>query len=104
MSYAAGLGKGEGTIRAGGCFSYMTQATTAYEPGSKPVEKSTEEAENTDATLRVANEDTAAPVSEKRTTEEVRQGHTGDHVRYILMASIAGIAFVFAILLALYVF
>ena len=80
----------------------MTQATTAYEAGPKPVEKSPEEAENTDSALRVANEDTASPVSEKLTTEEVRQGHTGDHVRYILMASIAGILFVFAILLALY--
>lgn len=78
--------------------------TTTYDAGSKPVEKSPEEAENTDATLRVSNEDTASPVSERRTTEEVRQGHTGDHVRYILMASTAGILFVFAILLALYVF
>ncbi len=82
----------------------MTHPTTAYEPAAKPLEKSSAEAQNTDATLRVANEDTAAPVSEKRTTEEVRQGHTGDHVRYILIASTAGVLFVFAILLALYIF
>ena len=31
------------------------------------------------------------------TAEEVRQGHTGDHVRYILGLSIAGLVIVFAI-------
>ena len=82
----------------------MTQSTKAYESGATPVKKSADEAENTDAELSVANEDTASPFPEKRTTEEVRQGHTGDHVRYVLLASIAGILFVFAVLLAFYAF
>ncbi len=86
----------------------MMTEDAAYKPGVRPAKEpessSPEEAENTDSTLRVANEDTAAPVSETKTTEEVRQGHTGDHVRYILMYSTVGILIVFAILLAIYLF
>ncbi len=59
--------------------------------------KTAEQAANTDDTLRVAEEETADGSTEHLTTEEVRQGHTGDHVRYILMASGAGIVAVFLI-------
>ena len=55
------------------------------------------EAQNTADTLRVANEDTASAFPEERTVEEVRQGHTGDHLRYILALSVAGIVLVFVI-------
>ena len=85
----------------------MMSEKTAYTPGPRPAENpasSPEEAENTESSIRVANEDTAAPVPETKTTEEVRQGHTGDHVRYILMFSTVGILIVFAILLATYLF
>ncbi|WP_428407308.1 hypothetical protein [Hyphococcus sp.] len=85
----------------------MMSQKAAYQPGQHTAENpasSSEEAENTEDTLRVANEETAAPVPETKTTEEVRQGHTGDHVRYILMYSTVGILIVFAILLALYLF
>ena len=59
-----------------------------------------ENAENTDDSIRVAPTETADGHSETRTTQEVRQGHTGDHVRYILMASIAGAVFVLMIVAA----
>lgn len=48
------------------------------------------EKQNTDETLEVSSEDTAEAAPAKRTTEEVRQGHTGDHVRYILIISFLG--------------
>lgn len=56
-----------------------------------------DEEENTGDTLRVTNDETAGATDEIRTTQDVRQGHTGDHVRYILAASIAGIVIIFAI-------
>lgn len=62
--------------------------------------KDPEEAENTADTIHVASEETAGPRAEDLTTEEVRQGHTGDHVRYILLASVAGAVFLMAILIA----
>lgn len=49
------------------------------------------EKENVDETLDVSKHETSGPHSEKRTTEEVRQGHTGDHVRYILGISFVGV-------------
>ncbi len=58
------------------------------------------EAENTADEVRVSDRETADGQPEALTTEEVRQGHTGDHVRYILMASLAGAVFVMAILVA----
>lgn len=85
----------------------MMSQNTGYKPEPTPAENTAstpEEAENTDDILRVSEEETAAPVPEKKTTEEVRQGHTGDHVRYILMFSTVGILAVFAVLLALYLF
>jgi hypothetical protein len=51
----------------------------------------------------VPGADTATAHDECRTTEEVRQGHTGDHVRYILMFSFTGIVLVFAVLILFYV-
>ena len=59
-----------------------------------------EEAQNTDDSIRVSQSETADGHPEARTTEEVRQGHTGDHVRYILMASVAGAVFAMAIVVA----
>ena len=47
--------------------------------------------------VTVPAEDTASGRTEDHTAEEVRQGHTGDHVRYILGLSIAGLVIVFAI-------
>lgn len=58
------------------------------------------EAENTAEAIRVSDDETADGQPETLTAEEVRQGHTGDHVRYILMASIAGAVFVMAIVVA----
>jgi hypothetical protein len=58
------------------------------------------EAENTAEAIRVSDDETADGQPEALTTEEVRQGHTGDHVRYILMASVAGAVFVMAIVAA----
>ena len=58
------------------------------------------EAENTDDTMHVSRDDAAGVHSEELTTEQVRQGHTGDHVRYILMASVAGAILVMAIVIA----
>lgn len=56
-----------------------------------PLTHKTDESENYEDTLRVADSETAAPHPERLTTAEVRQGHTGDHVRYILGFSIAGV-------------
>jgi hypothetical protein len=55
------------------------------------------EAENTETKIHVAAADTASGHAEDLTAEEARQGHTGDHVRYILMISVAGIIIAFAI-------
>lgn len=57
------------------------------------------EKENTAEELEISNRDTSKPYPEKKTTEEVRQGHTGDHVRYILAISFIG---ALAALFALY--
>ncbi len=84
----------------------MDTAKPSY-PGAnderRPGGVSAEEAENTDDTLRVAAEDAASAHDESRTTQEVRQGHTGDHVRYILMFSFGGIVLVFAALILFYI-
>jgi hypothetical protein len=63
---------------------------------------SPEEKENTDATMTVDGNETATSTSQTRTTEEVRQGHTGDHVRYILLFSSAGALIVLFLLIWLY--
>ncbi len=55
------------------------------------------EAENTISEITVPAGDTATGREEARTTEEARQGHTGDHVRYILGLSLAGAVAAFAI-------
>jgi len=55
------------------------------------------EAENTASEITVPASDTATGHEEERTAEEARQGHTGDHVRYILGFSFAGVVIVFAI-------
>lgn len=64
--------------------------------------KTEAEAENTRKEIHVANSETAKPAPADRTTEEVRQGHTGDHVRYILVYSVAGIVVVFTIVYLLF--
>ena len=68
-------------------------AGSEKKPGQTP-----DEAENTEDTLRVPNSETASHTSEQRSVQEVRQGHTGDHMRYILIASIAGAIAVMVIL------
>lgn len=55
------------------------------------------EAENTASEITVPAGDSATGHKEERTAEEARQGHTGDHVRYILGFSFAGVVIVFAI-------
>ncbi|WOI54060.1 hypothetical protein [Parvularcula sp. LCG005] len=45
------------------------------------------EKQNTDTAFVVPNSETASNHSETRTTQDVRQGHTGDHVRQILIYS-----------------
>ncbi len=56
-----------------------------------------EEAENTEDTIRVPASETATHASESRSVQDARQGHTGDHVRYILIASLGGAAILLAI-------
>lgn len=52
-----------------------------------------------DKPVRVPPDEKAHGATSPSTVEEVRQGHTGDHVRYILMASGAAAAIVlFAVL------
>lgn len=58
------------------------------------------EVENTSDSIRVSDHETADGQPGSLTTEEVRQGHTGDHVRYILIASIAGAVIMMAIVAA----
>lgn len=60
------------------------------------------ERENTDSEIVVPAVDTASGRKEERTTQEVRQGHTGDHLRYILALSITGLVIVFAIVYLLF--
>lgn len=56
------------------------------------------ERENIEEELHISGADTSTGLPEDKTTQEVRQGHTGDHVRYILAASIFAIAVAFAII------
>lgn len=51
---------------------------------------------------KVVIPDTSAPVAHIATTEEVRQGHTGDHVRRILAVSLAGAAIALALAFVLF--
>ncbi|MEX6632775.1 hypothetical protein [Hyphococcus lacteus] len=67
-----------------------------------PSRDRSEEAENTSDEIHVTNSETAQPTPADRTTEEVRQGHTGDHLRYILGYSVAGIVVVFTIVYLLF--
>jgi len=55
------------------------------------------EAQNTASEITVPASDTATGHDEERTAEEARQGHTGDHVRYILGFSFAGVVIAFII-------
>lgn len=55
------------------------------------------EHENTDQEIHVSASETASHLPEDRTTEQARQGHTGDHVRYILGFSFLGIVIAFAL-------
>lgn len=50
------------------------------------------EAQNTRTEIHVSASETASGEEEELTTEEVRQGHTGNHVRYILALSFIGAA------------
>lgn len=65
-----------------------------------PARRDQAEAENTEDSMAVSGGETDDGSPETRTTEDIRQGHTGDHVRYILLASVAGTVFVMAILVA----
>lgn len=47
--------------------------------------------------IHIAESETAGHRQIDLTTEQVRQGHTGDHVRYILMTSTFGVVVAFAI-------
>jgi len=67
-----------------------------------PSRDRSEEAENTNDEIHVTNSETAQPIPADRTTEEVRQGHTGDHLRYILGYSVAGIVVVFTVVYLLF--
>ncbi|MGE0408170.1 MAG: hypothetical protein AB7P23_02780 [Amphiplicatus sp.] len=60
------------------------------------------ERQNTDSAILVPAEDTATGVTTGLTTEQVRQGHTGDHVRYILALSTLGIVVAFAVVYLLF--
>lgn len=61
------------------------------------------EMENKAARLTVGAEETASGHAEERTTQEVRQGHTGDHVRYILVLSAIGAAALLTVALFFFV-
>lgn len=71
-----------------------TQTNTRLEPS---------EVDNKASTIHVSSEETAGATAEDLTAEEVRQGHTGDHVRYVLLASFAGAIFVMAMLVSYFV-
>ena len=62
--------------------------------------KTPDEAENTEDTIRVPEGETASHTDAKRSVQDVRQGHTGDHLRYILAASLGGAILLIAILVA----
>ncbi|MEQ8750218.1 MAG: hypothetical protein RIC52_10620, partial [Amphiplicatus sp.] len=51
----------------------------------------------TTSEITVPASDTATGHDEERTAEEARPGHTGDHVRYILGFSFAGVVIAFII-------
>lgn len=76
----------------------MTQNDDKKEPAA-PDQK---EPENTRDEIEVPEGEAASPGPTELTTEEVRQGHTGDHVRYILMFSFAGIVAAFLIVYLLF--
>ena len=56
-----------------------------------------DERENTETEIHVSGSETASHLPENRTAEQARQGHTGDHLRYILGFSFVGIVIAFAI-------
>lgn len=58
--------------------------------------------ENADDVLTVPADEVAAEGAERRSVEEVRQGHTGDGVRYILLASFIGAVLALYILYSLF--
>ena len=60
------------------------------EKAENPHSEPDRENDNTDDTIVVSNSETAAQHPEVKTTQDVRQGHTGDHVRYILLFSFLG--------------
>ena len=73
------------------------------EPNSDTVEEESQaEKQNHDKKFVVTSHETEGLTGAERTTEEVRQGHTGDHVRYILAISF-GVAFI-VLLLAYWIF
>jgi len=49
------------------------------------------EQENTEDTVTVSEGETAESAKKTRTTQDVRQGHTGDHMRYVLGISFIGV-------------
>lgn len=55
------------------------------------------EDENTASEISIPAQDTGTGRQEERTAEEVRQGHTGDHVRYILGLSVLGVVIAFTL-------
>lgn len=58
--------------------------------------------ENEATEIEVPASETADHREADLTAEEVRQGHTGDHVRIILLASLGGVAIVFLIVYFLF--
>ncbi|WP_306253669.1 hypothetical protein [Parvularcula sp. IMCC14364] len=65
------------------------QATPAYNDGSEEF-SSESERDNTKTNLHIPSSETADGKEKVLTTEELRQGHTGDHVRHILYLSTIG--------------
>ncbi len=78
----------------------MTSKTSKI---TKPETGSVEEAENNEDIMVLDQTETSTPGLSVKTTEDVRQGHTGNHVRYILALSIAGAALMFAVVLMVWV-
>ncbi len=64
-------------------------------PNPNPVDVQAED-DNTKH-MHVAGEETADGREADLTAEGVRQGHTGDHLRYILALSFAGVILAFVI-------
>lgn len=54
-----------------------------------------EDPENTATSITVEAADSATGSDVRRTAEEVRQGHTGDHLRGILAVSLIGVVALF---------